>query len=368
MLFRSNSGTGQTSGNVTVTDTLPAGLTPTGWSGSPQWSCVIAGQTVTCTNTNTLNAGASYTAIGITVSVAQSAASSLTNTATVSGGGQAVTTNDSSSDPTTIVSSSDLSLTKVTTSPGSGVGSTAIFTITLTNAGPTDATGVAVRDQLPSGLTYLSSIASVGSYNSGTGIWTVGNVASGLSPTLQISARVDITGSLTNTAQVSASNQPDPDSTPNNSNAAEDDQASASVSTSPPNVTLCKTIQGQPCPPGSPLNMPPGSDITYVITFTNNGGSYASNFVITDPIPANTDFKVGSENHTTPLPAGLTGVTVEYFDSSTSTWITNPASGIGGAPAGYNRNITNIRWSFGGNLSQLAPNNTGYVTFTVRIR
>ena len=39
---------------------------------------------------------------------------------------------------------------------------------------------------------------------------------------------------------------------------------------------------------------------------TNAGGSFASNFVITDPIPANTDIKVGSESHTTPLPTGLT--------------------------------------------------------------
>jgi uncharacterized repeat protein (TIGR01451 family)/fimbrial isopeptide formation D2 family protein len=363
-----NNGTGQTSGNVTVTDTLPAGLMPTGWSGSPQWSCVIASQTVTCTNTNTLNAGASYTAIGITVSVAQSAASSLTNTATVSGGGQVVTTNDTSSDPTTIVSSSDLSLTKVTTNPGSGVGSTAVFTLTLTNTGPSDATGVAVRDQLPAGLTYLSSIASVGSYNSGTGIWTVGNVASGISPTLQISARIDVVGSLTNTAQVSTSNQPDPDSTPNNNNAAEDDQASASLSTAPPNVTLCKTIQGQPCPPGAPLNMPPGSDITYVITFTNSGGSYASSFVITDPIPANTDFKVGSVS--TNLASTGLSVTVFYSYDSGNSFVPTPlpTSGGGSAPAGYDRTVTHVRWQFTGNLSHLAPANAGSVGFTVRIR
>jgi uncharacterized repeat protein (TIGR01451 family) len=365
-----NSGTGQTSGSYTVTDTLPAGLTPTGWSGAASgWGCIIASQTVTCTNSNALNAGASNSALTITVTVEQNAASSLTNTATVSGGGEVVTSNDTSSNPTTIVSSSDLSLTKATTSSGSGVGSQATFTITLTNSGPSDATGVAVRDQLPAGLTYLNSSASVGSYNSATGIWTVGNLASGATPpTLQIFARIDAIGSITNTAQVSASNQPDPDSTPNNNNATEDDQASSSLNTSAPSVTLCKTVQGQPCPPVAQLSMPPGSDITYVITFTNTGGSFAADFVITDPIPANTDIKVGSESHTTPLPTGLTGVTIEYFHSPTSTWITNPVSGGGGAPAGYNRDITSIRWTFNGNLSQLAPNNTGYVSFTVRIR
>jgi uncharacterized repeat protein (TIGR01451 family) len=361
-----NSGAAATNGTtVTVADTLPAGLTPTAASGTG-WACSIVSQTVTCTRSNALAAGASYPAISVTVSVAQSAASSVTNTATVSGGGQANTTNDTASDPTTIVSSSDLSLTKVTTSSGSGVGTNATFTITLTNSGPSDATNVAVKDQLPAGLTYVSSTPSVGAYNSGTGIWTVANLPSGASVTLQLVAQINSLGSITNTAQVTASDQPDPDSTPNNNNAAEDDQASASLSTSPPSITLCKTIQGQPCPPVSTPSLPPGSDITYAITFTNTGGSYASNFVITDPIPANTDFKVGSV--TTSL--GTTGltVTVAYSNNGGTTWVYTPASAGGGAPAGYDRNVTHVRWSFTGNLSQTSPNNTGNVGFTVRIR
>jgi uncharacterized repeat protein (TIGR01451 family) len=361
-----NSGAAATSGAVvTVIDTLPTGFSYVSATGTG-WGCSASGQVVTCTRSNVLGAGVSYPAIGITVSVAQSAASSITNTASVSGGGQANTANDSSNDATSIVSSSDLSLTKVVSTPGSGIGSNVTFTVTLTNSGPSDASNVAVRDQLPSGLTYISSTPSLGAYNSGTGVWTVAALASGSSATLQLVARIDTLGSLTNTAQVTASDQPDPDSTPNNNNAAEDDQASASLSTSPPSVTLCKTIVGQPCPPPALPTQAPGSDISYIVTFTNSGGSFASNFVITDPIPANTDLKVGSESHTTP--AGLIGVTVEYFDISTSTWSTNPVSGGGGAPAGYNRNITIIRWTFNGNLSQLAPNNTGNVSFTVRIR
>jgi uncharacterized repeat protein (TIGR01451 family) len=363
-----NSATTATNGTtVTVTDTVPAGLTPTGASGTG-WTCNIALQVVTCTRTSVLAGSASYPAISVTVSVAQNAASSITNTAAVSGGGQANTANDSSSDATSIISSSDLSLTKVVTTPGSGINSNVTFTITLTNSGPTNATNVAVKDQLPAGLTYVSSTPSVGTYNSGTGIWTVAALATGSNATLQLVARIGALGSLTNTAQVTASDQPDPDSTPNNNNAAEDDQASANLSTSPPSITLCKTIVGQPCPPPALSTQAPGTDISYSVTFTNSGGSFASSFVITDPIPANTDIKVGSESHTTPLPTGLTGVTVEYFDISTSTWITNPVSGGGGAPAGYNRNVTIIRWTFSGQLSQIAPNNTGNVRFTVRIR
>src|SRR6185295_8395466 len=133
---------------------------------------------------------------------------------------------------------------------------------------------------------------------------------------------------------------PDPDSTPNNNNATEDDQASSSLSTSPPNVTLCKTIQGQPCPPAAPLNMAPGSDITYVITFTNGGGSYASSFVIADPIPANTDFKVGSVS--TNLASTGLSVTVFYSYDGGNNFVQTPlpTSGGGSAPAGYDRTVT----------------------------
>ncbi|HKR02976.1 MAG TPA: isopeptide-forming domain-containing fimbrial protein [Pyrinomonadaceae bacterium] len=361
-----NSGAAATNGSlVTVTDTLPAGLTPTPWS-SNGWSCSISTQTVTCTRSTVLNAGASYPTISIPVNVEQSAASSLTNTASVSGGGQVNTANDSSSDPTTIISSSDLSLTKVTNSSGTGVGSSAVFTITVTNTGPSDATGVAVRDQLPAGLTYLNSTASAGTYNSATGVWSVGNVASGSSPTLQITARIDTIGSITNTAQVTASNQPDPDSTPNNNIATEDDQASSNLSTTPPAISLCKTVLGQPCPPAA-INMPPGSDITYVITFTNSGGSFASSFVITDPVPQFTDFKVG----TATASLGSTGLSVSVlysYDGGNNFVPTLPSSGGGGAPTGYDRTVTHVRWQFTGNLSQVAPNNTGNVGFTVRIR
>jgi uncharacterized repeat protein (TIGR01451 family) len=119
-------------------------------------------------------------------------------------------------------------------------------------------------------------------------------------------------------------------------------------------------------------NQSPGTDITYKITFTNSGGRAAQSFVLTDPDPSttlkisdNTDFKVGSV--TTTL-GGLTGVTVAYSNDGGATWTYTPASGAGGAPAGYDRNVTHIRWSFTGSLTQTAPNNAGSVSFVTRIR
>ena len=55
-----NSGTAATTGTVTVTDTLPTGLTATAIAGT-NWSCTLA--TLTCTRSDVLSAGASYPAI-----------------------------------------------------------------------------------------------------------------------------------------------------------------------------------------------------------------------------------------------------------------------------------------------------------------
>ena len=147
------------------------------------------------------------------------------------------------------------------------------------------------------------------------------------------------------------------------------DNAPASVNvsmTTVPSVALNKCVYSGGSCVTTNTSAQPGDDLVYSISFTNTGGYYASGFVITDQIPANTDFKVGSV--TTSL--GTTGltVTIAYSNNGGTSWTYTPASGGGSAPAGYDRNVTNVRWTFGGNLSQTSPNNTGSVGFTVRIR
>jgi len=128
-----------------------------------------------------------------------------------------------------------------------------------------------------------------------------------------------------------------------------------------PNVGLQKSVS-----PTAAAQLIPGSNLVYTIAFTNTGTAAGSALVITDPIPANTDFKVGSVTSS----LGTTGLTVvvAYSSNNGSTWVYTPVSGGGGASAGYDRNVTNIRWTFTGNLSQTSPNNTGSVTFTAKIR
>ena len=118
-----NSGGAATAGTVSVVDALPAGLTATGMSGSG-WSINFA--TLTATRSDSLAGGASYPAITVTVNVPVGAPSSVTNTATVSGGGETYTANDTASDPTTIGL-----LTIVGTSPSLSSGSMTAGATTL---------------------------------------------------------------------------------------------------------------------------------------------------------------------------------------------------------------------------------------------
>ncbi|HQR11990.1 MAG TPA: hypothetical protein PLW68_11745, partial [Casimicrobiaceae bacterium] len=89
------------SNTVTVTDTLPAaGLTATSITGGG-WSCSQPSGPCSRFSSNTpLPPGQSYPPLTLTVNVAPNAPASLTNSVSVSGGGELNTSNNSASDPT----------------------------------------------------------------------------------------------------------------------------------------------------------------------------------------------------------------------------------------------------------------------------
>ena len=95
-----NAGTAPTTGAITVTDTLPAASRP---RRSPARAGPAPSPPLSCTRSDVLAAGASYPAITLTVNVAANAPASVTNTATVSGGGETTPANNTATDPTTIV-------------------------------------------------------------------------------------------------------------------------------------------------------------------------------------------------------------------------------------------------------------------------
>ncbi len=114
-IYVSNNGTSATSGAVTVTDLLPTGLTPAASMNGATingWSVSVSGQTVSATRSDVLNCGATYPAVAaglnyypvltISFAVASNASGALTNSATVTGGADAFTANDSATNTITV--------------------------------------------------------------------------------------------------------------------------------------------------------------------------------------------------------------------------------------------------------------------------
>ncbi len=93
----SNVGDAASAGTVTVSDTLPTGLTVNSVSGSG-WTCSPpGGSSFTCTRSDVLADGAAYPVISLTANTPPGDFGTKTNTATVSGGGDINFANNSSS-------------------------------------------------------------------------------------------------------------------------------------------------------------------------------------------------------------------------------------------------------------------------------
>jgi uncharacterized repeat protein (TIGR01451 family) len=125
----------------------------------------------------------------------------------------------------------DLSLTKTVSNASPVSGASISYTLAVTNssASPATANGVTVADLLPLGVSFVSA-SGFGSYNSSTGVWTVGSIPPGTTRTLTINVTVTAgQGSIIqNDAEVSASSVVDSDSTPNDGSTFDDDDANVS--------------------------------------------------------------------------------------------------------------------------------------------
>ncbi len=149
-----NAGPTDDPGPVTVTDTLPTGLTYVAASGDG-WDCAASGATVTCTRDAGLSVDAS-SAITLRVAVGPAAYPSVTNTVAVGSPAEDLDpSNNVAQDPADVTPTFDLGVRKDLVSL---VGLTARWRITVSNAGPSDTVGdVVVVDELPDQLSYRST-------------------------------------------------------------------------------------------------------------------------------------------------------------------------------------------------------------------
>ncbi len=268
-----NSGTGPTSGVVTVTDVLPTGLTATALSGTG-WSCTVS--TVTCTRNSTLAAGSSYPGITLTVNVAANAPPSVTNTATVSGGGEINTANNTATDPTIVTQLPDLTISSTHAGTFTQGQAGAAYTIAVTNtgAGVTNST-VTVTDTVPSGLTAISIGGTGWSCTQPAGPCTRSDaLAAGATyPTLALTVNVaaNAPASVTNAATVGGGGET------NTANDTASDVTAIAAAT--PDLTIAEThattfVQGQ-------------SGAAYALTVSNVGvGPSVGTVTVTDVVPS----------------------------------------------------------------------------------
>ena len=267
-----------------------------------------------------------------------------------------------------------LTLSKLANPTTAMVGTNVAYTLRLTNTGASAFTVTDFVDTLPTAPAQPAYVSGSSAFNGAA----IGNpVASGATLTwagsfiVPAGATRNLTYTLTMPSTAGSyvnSAVAHIDYTQIDSTASTTDNAPAAATVAvvpPPNVALSKSCT-------APANcttqdQPPGTDLTFQIAFTSNGGMAARNFALTDPVPTNTDFKVGSAAAN----LGTTGLTVTLhysYDGGVNFTTTAPTSGGGGAPAGYDRTVTHVRWVFAGVLSQVAPDNAGSVQFATRIR
>ncbi|MDQ1711048.1 MAG: large repetitive protein [Frankiaceae bacterium] len=279
-----NNGPSAATGTVTVHDPLPAGLTPTGASGTG-WTCGIVAQAVTCTRAGGVGIGVTLPPITVTATVGAAAYPSVTNVTTVdtpAGTNEPVTSNNTASDPATVEPRADLTVTK--THAGSfGVGTNGTYTLTVGNEGPTEATGpITVVDTLPAGLGFVS--AGGGGFTCTAAAQTVtctraAALANGASVTITLVVSVGpaAAGTAVNHVEVSGP-ATDPDPTDN----ADDDPTLVVPSV---DLAVTKSHTGA---------FRVGERGTYLLTVTNHGPSAAAAVTLTDALPAGFTYVSGT--------------------------------------------------------------------------
>ena len=208
--------------DVKVDDILPAGAkyvssTPTGEYNSTTGVWTIGSLTKGSTKT-------------LLIQVILNKIGTVVNTAEISGTNEDPTKKDNNKSTVTIkvVDSANLSLTKTVNKTVINIGDEVEYTITVLNSGPNTATNVEVKDKLPIGLTYVSSSTLTESAGTLTGI--VASIAKGATAVFTFKAKVNKDGKIINLAEVTKSDQKDPDSTPGNASIKhEDDDDSVEI-------------------------------------------------------------------------------------------------------------------------------------------
>ncbi|UCG23486.1 MAG: DUF11 domain-containing protein [Chloroflexota bacterium] len=259
--------------SVTVTDTLPSGVTYLSLDAEPLGDCA-GGAVVTCEFAGLAPMATAVITIGVQVDPAT--LGTLENTAEVSSfTSDGDPENNSFTLFTTAEAGADLSIGKAGWPETVTAGTSLTYTLIVSNSGPSDAVNVVMTDTLPTGVTLLSSDAGQGNSCGGDAVvtCTLGTMAPGAQATITLRAGVasSVSVSLHNVAEVAADTA---DPILDNNEATVDTAVVTSA-----DVSLTKEASSEPVYAGAML--------TYTLTIANAGPSDAANVVVTDTLPGN---------------------------------------------------------------------------------
>jgi len=292
-----------TATNVEVMEQLPIGYTYVSDNSGGDYDSVTGIWTVGSVTTVTPVA----LEITVTVNAPTGAANEYLNVAEITASDQYDTDSDPDSDSTITPQTSDLSIEKVVDNPTPNVGEDIVFTISVSNAGTSTATGVTVLEQLPSGYTYVSD-NSGGTYDEPSGVWTVGSVPTGAPTELEITVTVNAptgtAGEYLNVAEITASDQYDPDSDPTSDSSTDDngdgidddDETTEAIIIQQADLSIVKAIDN-PSP-----NV--GETVIFTLTITNAGPDVATGVAISDIVP--NGYTIGTINDGGSITTGTT--------------------------------------------------------------
>jgi uncharacterized repeat protein (TIGR01451 family)/LPXTG-motif cell wall-anchored protein len=191
--------------------------------------------------------------------------------------------------------SADLSLAKAVSDAAPNVGDVVTFTVTAANAGPDTATGVTIRDAVPSGYTDITAISHGGTRSGATITWTGLTIAAGTTVDLTYTAAVRTvadagsghldSAAYENVVEITGADQFDPDSDvtvgpggdEDGDGDPHDDDESSAV-TAPVAIGLAKTVAGV-------ANNGDGTfTASFLMTIENVGLSPIDDLVVTDDV------------------------------------------------------------------------------------
>ncbi|MGH3657664.1 MAG: hypothetical protein ACRDUA_13495, partial [Micromonosporaceae bacterium] len=358
------SNAGPSDAAVQLTDGVPTNTTFVSFTAPAGWTTVFTpppGGTGGITATKTVAAGepASVFTLVVNVNANASSGSTITNLASVgSGTSDPNDANNTALASTSVNTSADLSVTKTDSPDPVTAGNNLTYSMTASNAGPSDAQTVSLSDTVPANTTFVSlaapggwscttpAVGATGTVNCGVGTLAAG-ASAGFTLVVQVSANAPDGGTLTNTVSATTMTT---DPTPANNS----DTETTAVNTAA-DLAVTKT--------DSPDPVIAGNNLTYTITVANGGPSDALGVSLTDTVPAGNAFVSATPSQGTCT--GTTTVTctlgtIPAGGSATMTLVVNVNAG---APSGST--ITNTATATTTTTDPNSANDSATATTTV---